>query len=150
LKSQVPSVKLDAQAAHASCVALDASHSRAGGFTFIEMLATIVLLAIVMPVAMQGIGLCTRLAGQSRREVEAASLAKAKLTDLVVTGDWQNGNQQGDFGADWPGYQWAATVANWTDITVRQLDVTVSWQSAGRRREVTLSTLMRTETEEES
>jgi hypothetical protein len=109
------------------------------------MLATVVLLAIIMPVAMHSIGLCTRLAGQSRKEVEAASLAKAKLTDLTVTGDWQNGNQRGEFGTDWPGYEWSATLTNWTDSSVRELDLTVSWQSAGRRHELTLSTLMHPE-----
>jgi len=100
------------------------------------------LIAIIMPVAMKSIGLCTRLAGQSRRQIEAASLAEAKLTDLTVTGDWQNGNQRGDFGTDWPGYEWTTTVTNWTDASVRQLDLIVSWQSAGRQREVTLTTLM--------
>jgi prepilin-type N-terminal cleavage/methylation domain-containing protein len=53
---------------------------RAGGFTFVELLATVVLLGIIMPVAMRTIGLCTRLAGQSRKQMEAASLASIKLT----------------------------------------------------------------------
>ena len=113
-----------------------------GGFTFVELLATVVLIAVIMPVAMRSIGLCTRLAGQSRRQTEAASLARAKLTELTVSGEWQNGDQRGDFGTDWPGYEWSATVANWTETTVRQVDVTVSWQSAGHERQVTLSTLM--------
>jgi len=112
------------------------------GFTFIELLATMVLIAAIMPVAMRTIGLCTRLAGQSRHQIEAASLAKTKLTELTVTQDWQNGDQRGDFGTDWPGYEWEATVTNWTDVTVRQVDLTVSWRSAGRQRSVTLSTLM--------
>jgi prepilin-type N-terminal cleavage/methylation domain-containing protein len=113
-----------------------------GGFTFIELLATVVLIGLIMPVAMRSIGLCTRMGGLSRKQVEAASLAKMKLTDLTVTGDWENGNQKGDFGTDWPGYQWSALVTNWTDTSVRQLDLTVTWQSAGSQRKVTLSTLV--------
>lgn len=112
------------------------------GFTFIELLATVVLIAIIMPVAMRSIGLCTRLGGLSRRQIEAASLAKVKMTELTITGDWENGNQHGDFGEDWLGYEWKASVANWTDTTVRQFDLTVFWESAGRQREVTLSTLV--------
>jgi prepilin-type N-terminal cleavage/methylation domain-containing protein len=123
------------------------SRTRSGGFTFIELLVTVVLIATIMPVAMRSIGLCTRLAGQSRRQIEAASLARLELTDLTVTGDWQNGNQRGDFGTDWPGYEWTAVVKNWTDASVRQIDLTVSWQSAGRQREVTLTTLMYPEEE---
>jgi prepilin-type N-terminal cleavage/methylation domain-containing protein len=117
-------------------------HGCAGGFTFIELLATVVLIGLIMPVAMRSIGLCTRMAGQSRKQVEAASLAKMQLTELTVTGDWQNGNQKGDFGTDWPGYQWNALVTNWTDTSVRQLDLTVTWQSAGSQRKITLSTLV--------
>jgi prepilin-type N-terminal cleavage/methylation domain-containing protein len=115
---------------------------RRGGFTFIELLATVVLIGLIMPVAMHSIGLCTRVAGLSRKQVEAASLAKMKLTELTVTRDWENGNQKGDFGTDWPGYQWTATVVNWTDTLVRQLDLTVSWQSAGNQRHITFSTLL--------
>ena len=105
-----------------------------------------VLIAVIMPVAMRSIGLCTRLAGLSRRQIEAASLAKEKMTDLIVTGDWENGDQHGDFGKDWPGYEWKASVMNWTDTTVRQFDVTVLWASTGSQRSVTLSTLRYPET----
>ena len=120
-------------------------YGRLGGFTFVELLATVVLIAIIMPVAMRSIGLCTQLAGQSRRQIEAASLAKTKLTELTVTRDWQNGNQRGDFGTDWTGYEWEATITNWTDSAVQQIDLTVSWRSAGRQRRLTLTTLARPE-----
>lgn len=135
LKCQVSSVKR-------SNSELRTSHSPSSGFTFIELLATVVLIAVIMPVAMRSIGLCTQLAGQSRRQVEAASLAKAKLTELIVTGDWEKGNKKGDFEKDWPGYEWSITVSNWTDALVRQLELTVSWRSMGRPRTVTLSTLV--------
>lgn len=118
------------------------SGQRTRGFTFIELLATVALIGAIMPVAMRSIGLCTRLAGQSRRQVEAASLAKAKLTELVVTGDWEQGGKKGSFDDDWSDYEWSLVVSNWTDTLVRELDLTVSWRSAGHRREVTLSTLV--------
>ncbi len=113
------------------------------GFTFVELLATIVLISIVMPVVMRSIGLCTQIAGQSRRQVEAVCLAKTKLTELTAAQDWQNGSSRGDFGTDWPGYEWTMTLATWAeDASVRQLDLTVSWRSVGRQRKVTLSTLV--------
>ena len=120
---------------------------RCGGFTFIELLATIVFLGIIMPVAMQSIGLCTRLGGQSRKQIEAASLARTKLAELTCTGDWQSGEKSGDFGEDWPGYRWSAVVSSWTDTTVDQLDVTVTWQSRGLEHSLTLSTLVYEEEE---
>ena len=117
-------------------------YDRFGGFTFIELLATIVLIGIIMPVAMRSIGLCTRLGGQSRRQIEAASLARTKLTELTSSQDWQTSEKRGDFGSDWPGYQWTAAVSNWTDSVVSQLDLTVTWQSQGQQRSLTLSTLV--------
>jgi Tfp pilus assembly protein PilE len=115
---------------------------RCGGFTFIELLATVVFLGIIMPVAMQSIGLCTRLGGNARRQIEAASLARMKLTELTCTDDWQSGEKSGDFGEDWPNYRWKAVVSSWTDSVVSQLDLTVTWQAQGREHSVTLSTLV--------
>ena len=115
---------------------------RRGGFTFIELLATVVLIAIIMPVAMHCIALCTRLGGQSRRQIEAASLARAKLTELTASQEWESGEKSGEFGVDWPGYQWSADVSNWTDSVLRQLELTVVWTSQGRENSVTLSTLV--------
>ena len=117
-------------------------NNRFGGFTFIELLATIVLIGIIMPVAMRSIGLCTRLGGHSRRQIEAATLARTKLTELTVSEDWQTSEKSGDFGTDWPGYRWTATVSNWTDSAVSQLDLTVTWQSQGQQRSLTFSTLV--------
>lgn len=122
-------------------------HSRSKGFTFIELLATVVLIAVIMPVAMGGISLCTSLAGQSREQIEAATLAKAKLTELVVGKSWETGDKSGDFGKDRSGYRWAAEVSDWTDPTVRRLQLTVFWQSRNRQRSVTLSTLVYPETQ---
>ena len=115
---------------------------RVGGFTFIELLATIVLIGIIMPVAMRSIGLCTWLGGHSRGQIEAASLARTKLTELTSSQDWKTGEKRGDFGTDWPGYQWTLAVSNWTDSVVSQLDLTVTWQSQGQQRSLTLSTLV--------
>ena len=117
-------------------------YRRFGGFTFIELLATIVLIGIIMPVAMRSIGLCTRLGGHSRRQIEAASLAQTKLTELTSSQDWQTGEKRGDFGTDWPGYQWTLAVSNWSDSIVSQLDLTVTWHSQGKQRLLTLSTLI--------
>ena len=116
--------------------------ARRAGFTFVELLATVVLIGTIMPVAMRTIALCTRLAGQSRREIEAVSLASTKLAELVASKDWATGGKAGNFGADWPGYEWSAEVSSWTESTVRQLDVEVLWTSQGRQRQITLSTLV--------
>lgn len=115
------------------------------GFTFVELLATVVLIAAILPVSMRGIAVCTRLAGQSRRQLEAASLARTQLTELVTSGEVSNGDQQGDFGEDWPGYRWQAQVSTWTGTTLQQLDVTIFWTARNQEQSVTLSTLVSSE-----
>ncbi len=119
---------------------------RRRGFTFIELLATLLFITILMPTAMRGVSLCTQVAGEARRQIEAASLARTQLTELLVTGDWENGARSGDFGSEWPGYKWTADVSNWTDgsnlVSLREVDVTVTWPSRGSTRKLVLSTLV--------
>ena len=104
-----------------------------------------VLIGIIMPVAMHSIALCASLGGQARRQIEAASLARTRLTELTASDDWKTSQKAGDFGDDWPGYRWTAEVSSWTDSTMSQLDLTVFWQSRGKERSVTLSTLVNPE-----
>ncbi|MFC1764537.1 type II secretion system protein [Planctomycetota bacterium] len=117
------------------------------GFTFVELLVTIVLVSAILPVAMRGIAMCTRLSGQTRRQLEAASLARAKITELVVSGDALTGDQGGEFEEPWTGYQWQMTTTPWVDGTLQQVDVTVSWAAQTKERTLTLTTLVAPEEE---
>jgi len=71
------------------------------GFTLLEILATFVLVAIIIPVAMEGISLSTKMANNSKRKIEAGILAEKKLTEIRVTRDCINGDQKGNFGEDY-------------------------------------------------
>lgn len=135
-----------------------AATCRRRGFTFIEILATMTLMAIVLPPVMEGISLCLSTASYARQESEAIALAHGKLAELTATGDWRNVVLSGDFGPDWPEYQWTGQLVDWaptqTSIqqtatlpagaALQQLDVTVSWTGRNRQRSVTLSTLVYT------
>lgn len=70
---------------------------RPRGFTLIEVLATIFLLAIVVPVAMQAISVSTSAASVAEHQTTAAALAESKLAELIATGDWQQGALSGNF-----------------------------------------------------
>jgi prepilin-type N-terminal cleavage/methylation domain-containing protein len=116
--------------------------ARRRGLTLIEVLATIVLVGIVLPVAMNGISLCLASASIARQRSEAASLAEAKLNELVATGDWQYGMASGDFGEAWPEYHWTAGTSTWSDPAVQQLSVRVFWVGRGQERDIILTTLV--------
>jgi general secretion pathway protein I len=117
---------------------------RRPGFTLIEILATLLLVAIILPVAMGGISLALNTADESRRRTEAASLAQAKLSEIVAYGQWNNASLSGDFSPDRPEYRWEAQVSDWQGTLVKQVDVQVLWNRRGRNRTVTLTTLVYT------
>ena len=102
------------------------------------------MLAIIIPVAMQAVSLATNVAGASRHRAEAAALAESQMAFLMTSGEWQTGTLQGDFVQQgYPEYQWFASVSNWTQANVMQLDVLVTWNSARRGEEsVVVSTLV--------
>ena len=122
---------------------LRASGSRRRGLTLVEVLATIMLMAIVLPVAMHGISLCMAAASLARQKTEAAGLAESKLNEMIATGDWQFGGASGDFGQAWPEFHWASMSGDWSaDPTLKQVSVRVYWNARGEEREVVLTTLM--------
>ena len=49
---------------------------RQRAFTLVEVLATLVLVAIILPVAMKGISLAAATAGDAKRKMEAAALVQ--------------------------------------------------------------------------
>ncbi len=100
------------------------------------------LVAIVLPVAMQGISLALRLSGDARQRSEAATLARGKLDELIATADWQSGPFAGDFSPNQTQYQWTATVQPWIDGTMTEVDLKVSWTARSQQKSVTVSTLV--------
>ena len=118
---------------------------RRSGFTLVEVLVTLMFLAISLPAIMQGISLATKVGAQTVRRTEAAGLAQSKLAEIVGTEEWQTGNLSGDFGSDWPAFRWEATVQPWAQDTtsagIQEIDLNVNWTDQGKQQAVTLSTL---------
>src|SRR5260221_7474921 len=101
------------------------------GFTLIEMLAAMLFMAIVIPVALQGLRIASRAGAVAGRKGVAVQLAESKLNELIVTGQWHNSGQGGACGAQWPGYQWTAKNESWggdTSLnTLRLMTVEVTY-----------------------
>jgi len=129
-----------------------ASRRRRSGFTLIEVLGTLLLLGIVIPAAMEAMSVALATSGAVRHRTEAAVLAESQLTDLVVTGEWQDGLLSGDFppdqlgytAADWPNFRWEASAAAWDqgNSGVQELIVKVSWTRNSIEESITASTLV--------
>ena len=109
------------------------------GFTLVEVLATLVLIGIVLPVAMRGLTVALQATANSRNRVEAAQLASAKINELLVGRDVATFNASGDFGEEWPEYRWDSTgqAGEWNLYTVT---VNVHWTERGQDRSLPLTT----------
>ena len=112
-----------------------------GGFTLAEVLASLALVAVILPAAMSGIALAMGLCETARHRTEAATLASAKLAEVAATGEWEGGQTAGDFADAWPGYSWQMDVTDWEEPGCSLVTVTVRWRSRGRERATSLSTL---------
>src|SRR6266487_2607745 len=93
------------------------TNSRSRAFTLVEVLAAMVLLAIVLPVAMKGISIATRAAAVSKHRTIAAQLGSSKLQEIIATGQWETTtNLSGDFtaeGTEYYEYTWTAQLQPW-------------------------------------
>ncbi len=120
---------------------------RNNGFTLVEVLAAIGMIAIVLPSLMYGLSISENTAGITAKRMQATTLAEEKLNELVASGDWQGNAGGGDFGDDGPGFKWQASTEDWTDSNLpvqnlSQVDVTVTWTSRRVEHSVKMSTLV--------
>ena len=113
------------------------------GFTFVEILAAMVFMAVVIPAVIEGLTLANRTGLVAQRKRVAAQLADGKLSELVVTQQTQGSAPAGDFGADHPGYRWTIKSDQWAeDGAMRLVTIQVWYKVQEREYEVHLSTLV--------
>ena len=118
------------------------------GFTLIEVLVALTVLAVVLPVAMQGVSIVLQLGADAKHRAEAATLAQGKLDELTATNAWQSGELSGSFSESLPAYHWTATVQPWGDGTMDEVTVEVSWTARQRQKSVIVGTLVAPETQQ--
>ena len=126
------------------------SLKREDGFTFVETLAAMLFIAIVIPVAVRGVILANRAGMVAERKRVAIQLADTRLNEIVIDEEWIDGTQSGDFGDDWPEYTWVLEDDAWEEDTMRLLTVTVTYVVQGIEYEVRVSTLVEEPSDEET
>ncbi|NCO40092.1 MAG: hypothetical protein COZ06_38670 [Armatimonadetes bacterium CG_4_10_14_3_um_filter_66_18] len=106
-----------------------------GGFTLIELIVAGSMLAIGIAGAIGALSACATAVGVGESKTQAVLLAQEKLTELETQEEFSAGSSAGDFGEDYPDYQWTldietVTSDDLTDLWRAQLAVT--WEHAGR------------------
>jgi len=119
---------------------------RGDAFTFVEVFAAMVFLAILVPAIIEGLGLANRTSVIAERSSIAGELAENKLNEIIVDGTSQVAvGTSGDFGTDWPGYRWELSQQQWaqdTTNTMTNVTMEVFFQVQGAERSVKLDTLV--------
>lgn len=113
------------------------------GFTLAEVLAALVFMAIVIPVALQGLQIASRAGLVSERKAIAARLAESKLNELIVTRQWSSSASHGTIQEGLQSYDWRLENQPWAeDGTMRLVTVWVIVPVRGQDYEVPVSTLV--------
>jgi len=124
---------------------LTAAKRQRAGFTLAEVLAALLLMIIVIPVAMQGMRVASRAGEVGQRKMIASRIGNKVLNELKVTGQLQSAGQTGvvlDHGIS---YRWSIKSQAWTEDSLSQMTVaalTVSFPVQGKNYDVHISTLM--------
>jgi len=116
------------------------------GFTLAEVLAAMVFMAIVIPVAISGLGVASRAGEVAVRKSEASLLAERILNENVVTTNWNQSVQSGTLRQGRHDFRYTVRTENWNEDpnqnSMRLLSVEVIFSAKGSDYQVRLSTLV--------
>jgi Tfp pilus assembly protein PilV len=120
---------------------------RGAGFTLAEVLAALLFMAIVIPVALEGMHVASRAGIVAVRRTAAARVAERILNENIVTTNWNGASSQSGTAAEGAQqFQWTMKNEAWNVDpnlpNLRLLSVEVSYSAQGRESSVRLSTVV--------
>lgn len=117
--------------------------SAARAFTLIEVLAALLMMAIVIPVAMEGMSVVSRVGVLGQRKAAAMRVAERLLNELVIENQQQpQSSGSGTIADGDTTYPWTMRSEPWSEDAMLQLTVTVNFVVRGNTYEVSVSTLL--------
>ncbi len=99
---------------------------RTAGFTLLEVMIAMAILAITLVVVFQSQSQSISMASTSRFVTTASLLAQSKMAEMEAADSGNLGSGSGDFGDDYPGYAWRVTVGDTQKDAIKKIEVTVS------------------------
>ena len=114
-------------------------------FTLAEVLAALVFMAILIPVALEGLSLASKVGETATRKGEAALVAERILNESIITTNWNHSVQSGTLRQGPREFPWTIRNDPWNQdpnqTTMRLVSVEVKYSVQGQERAFTLSTL---------
>lgn len=115
---------------------------RTGAFTLAEVLAALTFMAIVIPVAIEGLRIANRAGVVAQRRTVAARVADNVLNEALVTSQSQAGARNGVVQEGAIDYRWSVRYTTWPEDTMRLVTAEVLFLVQGQEHDVRLSTLV--------
>lgn len=112
------------------------------GFTLAEVLAALAFMAIVIPVAVQGISVASRAGQVAARKADAARIGDRVLNELEVTGQLLGGVQNGVIREGEREFRWSMQTQSWLEGNLNQVTVSVAFEVQGQAYDLRLATLI--------
>ncbi len=118
----------------------------AAAFTLAEVLAALLFMAIVVPVAVEGLHIASLAGAVAQRKGEAARIAQRVLTENLVTTNWNQSVQSGSTTEGQREFRWTLRSDPWlqdpAQNVLRQLSVEVTFTAQNREYTVKMCTLV--------
>jgi hypothetical protein len=109
------------------------------------VLAALVFMAILIPVALEGLSIASRAGEVAARKGEAALVAERVLNESIITTNWNRSVQTGTVRQGPREFPWTIRSDPWNQdpnqSTIRLVSVEVKYSVQGQERAFTLSTL---------
>jgi len=119
---------------------------RPSAFTLAEVLASLVFMAILIPVALEGLHIASRAGEVAARKSEAALVAERILNENIVTTNWNTTVQNGTVRQGIRDLRWTLRNDPWdkdpNQSVMRLLSAEVTYTAQGRDYSVKMSTLV--------
>ena len=112
------------------------------GFTLAEVLAAMLFMAIVIPVAVGGLRLASLAGEVGARKAVATRIAERVLNEAIVTGQTQKSAQNGIVREGVLDFRWTLNIEASGLDTLRLATVQVTFPAQGKDYDVNLSTLV--------
>lgn len=115
---------------------------RRHGLTLVEVLASLALLALVVPVAMEALAVASRAGELGQRKAAAMRVGERVLEELLLGGDLPSGSSGGVAQEGAFEYPWSMRVENWPEDALQQMTVAVTFTVRGGTHEIQVATLL--------
>ena len=111
------------------------------GFTMAEVLAALLLMAIVVPVALQGVQIASRAGTLGQRKAAAMRVAERVLNELIATDGLTQSTGSGTAAEGDQSYAWTMQTESWPEDAMSVVTVRVVFNVQGNDYNVSLSSI---------